>query len=67
MDKITAETLTEWRYEIAPAGKTVWLLTTGFVSIKGKWTGDYGEHFVAWSPMLKRNKDKERKLGLRGY
>jgi hypothetical protein len=53
-----------WRYEVAPHGKTVMLLTTGGVSTKGKWEGDYGVHYKAWYPLPKRDKELEKKLGL---
>ena len=58
----------EWHYHLdpkappAPKGCKVQLLTEGRIAI-------YGEHkpgdgTIAWSPLIKRNKDLERELGL---
>lgn len=41
-----------------PGGAQVWLLTKGGVSIRGTWS-DSGA-FLAWCPMPKRNKEKEK-------
>lgn len=46
------------------AGAKVFLLTKGGVATTGNWTGAYGEFFIAWCPMPKRNKQRERELGL---
>lgn len=54
-----------WRYEVPQnTDAKVFLLTRGFVAVVGNWRGAYGEQFIAWAPMLKRNKDTERRLGL---
>lgn len=54
-----------WRYEV-PANKndTMFLLTAfGKIVVKGAWYGELGEYYIAYSPMIKRDKDKERELG----
>ncbi len=43
-----------------PGGAQVWLLTQGGISVRGTWN-DSGA-FLAWCPMPKRNKEKERIL-----
>ena len=53
-----------WRYEVAPLGQTVLLLSAfGNVINKGTWAGSYGEHYKAWLPLPKRDKAIEEKLG----
>lgn len=59
----TSDSAIHWRYSEAPSGVIVMLLTVGGVATKGKWTGEYGEHFKAWFPLPKRDKAKERELG----
>jgi hypothetical protein len=55
----------EWRYEVCPRSDAkVQLLTIGAVATSGNWTGAYGEFYVAWCPLPKRNKAKERELGV---
>ena len=54
-----------WRYE-EPVNKndTMFLLTAfGKIVVKGTWSGKLGEYYIAYSPMIKRDKDKERELG----
>lgn len=55
-----------WRYE-EPEHKSAkcLLLTVGRVAVIGQWYGKLGEAFVAYSPMPKRDKEREEKLGLR--
>ncbi len=53
----------EWSYpeagdEPAPLGTMIQLLNSGGSSTKGQWTT--GSNFIAWAPLLKRNRDKER-------
>lgn len=55
-----------WRYdEPAPKGVKILLLTVGAVAVIGVWEGEPGEHFIAWSPLPKRNKEKETALYFR--
>lgn len=54
-----------WRYEKpALVVSKMMLLTTGHVAVLGPWIGEYGEHYIAWSPMPKRDKVTERELGV---
>lgn len=52
-----------WRYYV-PANRSakMCLLTLGRTMVQGPWTGELGEHYVAWSPMPKRDKDLEDQL-----
>lgn len=53
-----------WRYE-KPAhgtGPKTQLLTIGGIAVTGQWRGEVGEYFLAWAPLLRRDKDKERQL-----
>lgn len=54
----------EYRYEVAPLGQTVMLLTRGGVCIKGVWAGKFGQYFWGWAPLPRRNKAVEERLGL---
>lgn len=59
-----------WRYPAAaeekpPKGVKVLLLTRGGTCIVGAWTDD--GFFVAWSPLPKRDKEKEAAHGVRFY
>lgn len=55
----------EWRYEVAPrTDAKVLLLTTGATQTSGNWNGAYGEYYVAWYPLPKRNKRREKELGV---
>ena len=55
-----------WRYSMPPnPGAKMFLLTKGKTAIIGPWYGAYGQHLIAWSPMLKRDKEKEAELGFR--
>lgn len=49
-----------WRYGLPPhRGAKMLLLTRGCVCVPGNWTGEYGEQFIAWCPMSKRDKRLE--------
>lgn len=64
-DPVIATNETPWRYEVAPrTDAKVQLLTIGFVAVYGSWRGAYGDLFVAWAPVPKRNKELEAELGL---
>jgi hypothetical protein len=53
----------QWRYEVAPhRGAKVQLLTIGGMSVVGTWYGELGEAFLAWAPLLKRDKAREREI-----
>jgi hypothetical protein len=55
----------EWEYlKPAPSGTKVSLLTIGGVQVVGIWEGKPGEFYLAWAPLLKRNKRLEQDLGL---
>lgn len=54
--------LVEWMYSLPPKGVVIHLLTEGGASVKGVWRGERG--YIAWHPMLKRNKEIERRLGI---
>lgn len=52
-----------WRYDPAPRGVKVYLLTKGGVAIApGQWRDGMG--LIAWHPVFKRDKAKEVELGL---
>lgn len=51
-----------WRYAVpAPKGIKLSLLTKGGVQVVGVWEDDL---YVAWAPLIKRNKESEKRLGL---
>ena len=52
-----------WRYDQAPHGSKVFLLTKGGVAVDGQWRVDGG--FIAWHPLFKRDKELEAKLGIK--
>jgi hypothetical protein len=55
----------EWVYAVPPrTDAKVQLLTIGAIQTTGNWYGKYGEFFVAYAPLPKRNKEIERKLGV---
>ena len=55
----------EWQYEIPPrTDAKVQLLTIGFTAVHGEWYGKYGEFFIAWCQLPKRDKEREKQLGL---
>jgi hypothetical protein len=54
----------EWLYPgvgdpLPPGGAKVSLLTIGGIQVTGTWSN---EGFLAWAPLLKRNKEKEARL-----
>jgi hypothetical protein len=52
-----------WRYEPpANRGAKVLLLTRGCTAVVGTWTGAYGEQFIAWCPLPKRDKKREKEV-----
>lgn len=53
-----------FKYSVAPRGKRVILLTTGFTACVGEWYGEYGEYFVGWFELPDRDKDLEKEMGL---
>lgn len=52
----------KWRYDTAPHGVKVFLLTRGGVAVEGTWRD--GGSFIAWHPLFSRDKEVERRLGL---
>ncbi len=57
-----------WRYTVPRNGDSkMLLLNLGGVAIIGNWYGELGEHFLAWCPLPKRDKQLERALGLVHY
>ncbi len=48
-----------WIYEVPERRGKMHLLTVGCVSVTGDWKGELGEFYLAWSPLLKRDKEKE--------
>lgn len=54
-----------WRYEI-PENRSakVQLLTVGGIAVHGHWYGAFGEAFIAWCPLPKRDKELEARLRL---
>jgi hypothetical protein len=65
-DQVAVATEARWYYpaagDVAPLGVTVQLLTRGGVAVRGVWN-DLGD-YIAWAPMIKRDKDLEARLGL---
>lgn len=52
-----------WRYAIPPnKGAKMLLLTVGCTAVVGTWTGAYGEQFIAWCPLPKRDKKREKEV-----
>ena len=57
-----------WRYvanpehEQPPRGAKLSLLTCGGVQVTGEWQEGYG--YIAWAPLIKRNKWLEKSLGI---
>lgn len=52
----------EWTYTVAPANTKVSLLNIGKVQSTGHWSGKYGQHFIAWAPLIKSDRDVEAVL-----
>jgi hypothetical protein len=44
--------------------KVLSLLTKGGKQVVGLWSGKFGEQYIAWAGLIKRDKDKERTLGI---
>jgi len=53
-----------FRYEVAPLGQKVLLLTKGGVCVSGQWYGTYGQYFWGWAPLPSRNRAEEARLGI---
>lgn len=53
-----------YRYETAPLGQKVLLLTIGGVCTIGQWYGAYGQYFWGWAPLPSRNREIEAQLGV---
>lgn len=52
-----------WRYkETPPNGTKLLLLTVHGSAVIGNWQGEYGQYYIAWSALPKRNKILEREL-----
>lgn len=51
-----------WRYDKAPTGVKLFLLTKGGIAVTGVWKDGAG--FTAWREMFKRDKALEERLGL---
>ena len=64
---VTADS-SEWNYDMAcaPVGGKLLALTRGRVCVTAVFTlaDRTSGHFIAWAPMLKRNKNEERARGL---
>lgn len=57
----------DFRYEVPPlTDAKVQLLTVGRICVTGNWYGHYGEAFIAWAPLPKRNKAIEQDLIAQG-
>lgn len=53
----------KWHYTVPDSlGSKVSLLTIGGLQITGYWAGRWGEYFLAWAPLLQRDKERERAL-----
>lgn len=60
-----ASTDPEWNYPAAgdppaPLGVKLQLLNSGGIATMGQWTE--GSNFIAWAPLLKRNRAKEARI-----
>ena len=54
-----------WRYSVPDAsGQKMLLLTIGRIATIGSWSGSYGQYFIAWCPLPRRDKAKEAELKL---
>lgn len=53
---------TDWTYTKPKKGGKMQLLTIGGISVTGDWRGEVGEYFLAWAPLLRRNKKLEREI-----
>lgn len=62
MDSHFATDHTQWTYDIGPLNRKISLLTRGRTQETGYWRGAYGEMFVAWAPLIKRDMEIEDRL-----
>ena len=54
----------EWEYrKPPPTGKKLHLLTVGKTEVIGQMVGALGKHYIAWAPLLKRDRETERDMG----
>lgn len=53
----------QWRYEPAPRKKCLLLSDMG-VAYMGPPTGAFREEYIAWCPLPKRDRVREKELGL---
>jgi hypothetical protein len=56
-----------WEYDMnaLPTGTKCMLLNQGGVACLGSITNVTRSHFIAWAPMPKRDKERERALGIK--
>lgn len=59
--------VSEWNYDMSslPTGVKCLLLNPGKVACLGSVTNSTRGLFLAWAPMPKRDKEKERRLGIK--
>ena len=53
-----------YRYEPAPLGQKVLLLTRGGICTIGQWQGALGQYFLGWAPLPFRDQQREAELDL---
>lgn len=59
---VTAPT-SEWVYEKPQhGGAKCLLLTVGGIAVTGVWSGELGQHYLAWAALPKRDKAREREV-----
>jgi hypothetical protein len=52
-----------WHYNVpTDRNSKMTLLTRGGLQVTGNWIGDWGDFFLAWAPLLKRDKEREAYL-----
>ncbi len=61
-DKIIAAEPAGWVYEKPKKNGKMQLLTIGGVAVSGTWRGEVGDFYLAWAPLLKRDKVKEAEI-----
>jgi hypothetical protein len=62
-DRHLAAEPTGWHYtEPAPRGVKLTLLTIGNIQVTGEWADNM--KYKAWAPLLRRNKQLEKELGI---
>lgn len=53
----------KWNYfPPVDKGAKVSLLTIGGLQVEGRWDGVWGQYYLAWAPLIKRDKERERAL-----